>query len=164
MSNAQTAQVNQRLYFARLHLQWLQQALDQQQVAAKVVEQSLSESCLMHLVLAYRAYLAELAEAYSLSGASFDDAEALIEALAGIHKESAEAREIQLLEEGGWLGEMCQRYTQLGASSMAAIATTNAGVIPVLQVSQQLNAESCQHYLESLQKLVESHRSQLEEW
>ena len=50
MANAQRPVVNQRLYFSRLHIDWLSQQLANEEIAKSVLEQSLGESAVFHLI------------------------------------------------------------------------------------------------------------------
>jgi hypothetical protein len=58
--------VNQRLYFAQLHLQWLSRELQNGQLPAMLVEQALGESLLFNLQRIYPAYLLEVAQTNGL--------------------------------------------------------------------------------------------------
>jgi hypothetical protein len=165
MANQQRALVNQRLYFCRLHLSWMQQALEQADVPAHVIEQSLAESVIFHLVTAYRLYLAEVATAYSCPCESLDNTQALMDLLALQQRESAEAREMQQLEQGGWLQELITAFHAILDGRSQSPGKKPAQGIPVLQVAQQaLDYDRCEAFLESFHKLIENQRSRLEEW
>ena len=167
MANEQRPIVNQRLYFCRLHLEYLAVELDRQQTPKVVVEQSLGESIVLHLVLAYRAYLREIAIAYAIPGAAYTTASDLIAALYQSCQQSAEAKELAALEQDGWLCELLTRYCALGSvEAEAKDRPASASGITVMQIDdkQPLDLALCRHYLQSLNELIENQRSRLEEW
>lgn len=162
MANQQRPIVNQRLYFSRLHLQWLQRELAGGELAAATVEQALGESLLFHLYRCYQAYLLELAESYGLYPASIDNATSFMALLDAQGKSSAEANELCALESSNsWLAAMLASATSavLPGNSPATNAT-----IAVVQVGAVGFCECGQKYLDKLSALIENQRGQLEEW
>ena len=166
MNNPQRAAVNQQLYFAKLHLAWLEQALDDAQLPARVVEQSLCESTVFHLNLAYRFYLAEIATAYARPCQSLECAQALEHQLTDLGFDPAELKEIQQLEVSGWLAELLDAQQSIVNGVGGAVKSSSPVLaIPTLQLpSGGLDASRCQSFLESLQALMDSQRGHLEEW
>ena len=167
MANSQRPIVNQRLYFCRLHLQWLEQQLEGEEIPRRVLEQSLGESILFHLVVAYRAYLAEIATAYTASSsASFSDASELVAALEAQGYSSAEARELQQLEQGNsWLAELLSGYQTLGGVEQS-VKSSAPQMITAFEVdaSQKIDLDSASDYFQALNAVIENQRSRLEEW
>ena len=166
MANSQRPVVNQRLYFCCLHLQWLQQQLAEQDVPKLVLEQSLGESTILHLAMAYRAYLTEIAIAYTSSTlSSFDNASALLEFLEAQGYESAEAKELQQLEQGGWLAELLVRYHRLGNEIRAAKpAAVQSIAVAELDSSGAISLDSLSHCFQQLGAVIDNQRARLEEW
>ena len=166
MENPQRPTVNQRLYYCRLHLKWMQQVLEQGEIAKKVIEQSFAESTLFHLVTAYQCYLAEIATAYGSPCEHLEDVETLEQLLSQQQLESAEAREIAELAEGGWLKDLLTAYGSISTASVTAKSPLNhPEAIPAVQLEQSSKGfEQCRLLLDSLQGLIENQRDRLEEW
>jgi hypothetical protein len=157
--------VNQRLYFAQLHLQWLSRELQNGQLPAMLVEQALGESLLFHLQRSYRAYLLEVAQTYGLYPASLDDATSFKALLDAEGKSSAEANELCALESSdSWLSMMLSESTSalLPGNTTPATATIALTQLDVVKVTDF--RDSGQQYLDKLTALIESQRGQLEEW
>jgi len=165
MENPQRPLVNQRLYFCRLHLKWMEQALEAGEITRHIVEQSFSESVLFHLVMAYRVYLAEIATAYGSACDHLDDVTALQQLLAQQQLESAEASEIAELQESGWLQHLLFAYESIPTMGSQAQSSLKPEVIPVTQLQQPvIGLDQYKSLLESLEKLIENQRNRLEEW
>ena len=167
MSNHQRPLVNQRLYFCRLHLDWLGEQLRQQVLAKKLVEQALGESIIHHLVLAYRAYLEEIAVAYNLTPAPFNSAGELIDALADEQQASAEAQEWLLLEEAksSWLSALRRLHSaQSVAPAVASRRSSEAIVYTELDPAQSVDLPLLEGFYQALHDLISRQRNQLEEW
>lgn len=167
MANLQRPLVNQRLYFCRLHLQWLEAQLSEQQLPRQLLERSLGESILLHLVLAYRAYLSEIAEAYAVKEQSFLNADELIAALAVAGFESAEAKELSLLESADrWLGRLLMQFSGISRLDMSVKQNRSASVITSVEQHQEQDFSYLylSDYFLYLSDLIENQRSRLEEW
>ncbi len=167
MANEQRPIVNQRLYFCRLHLEYLFAELEKQRTAKVIVEQSLGESIVLHLVLTYRAYLLEIAAAYTVPLSTFCSASELMAALSHHNHPSAEAQELLALEQDGWLHELLLRYRELGGARNLPRANRSPAqnlVVTHVDSHQVLDAEQCRFYLQSLSELIENQRTRLEEW
>ncbi len=164
MANKQRAMVNQRLYFSRLHLQWLERELASEQLPANIVEQALGESLLFHLQSAYRTYLLELAESYVLYPDSLERAVKLQELLAEQGKSAAEVEQLCQLERGpSWLSPL---LSALDRSVPLSHPGSGQG-IAVVHVSSADSAsllETGRRCLAGLSELIEQQRGQLEEW
>jgi len=167
MANSQRPLVNQRLYYCRLHLQWLTAELDKQSLPKAVLEQALGGSTLVHLVLAYRAYLQEIAEAYNVPLSSFQSVTDLNAMLVLQNTGCAEANELVELEQRGWLKELLLQYQainelrppqHLGASSVQPIMVT--------QVANESSSSlsDCSRFYTQLSELIDNQRTRLEEW
>lgn len=165
MENPQRPLVNQRLYYCRLHVKWMEQALEKGEIARNVIEQSFSESVLFHLVKTYQCYLAEIATAYGAPCEYLGDVMALEQLLSQQQLESAEAREIAELASSGWLGELLETYQAIPAAVSATKSSFSPQAIPAVQVQQSsAGLERSRFLLESMEKLIENQRDRLEEW
>lgn len=163
MSNQQRAVVNQRLYFCQLHLGWLEAQLLKQDIPLRVVEQSLGESMLFHLVLCYRAYLSEVATAYGYPVDNLTHAGQLIDHLSVQQLRSGEAIELSGLElSDSWLSALLSQYEQLGPVNLALSSTDikTISVSPVLE----LDSNVLRNYFNLLNEVIENQRTRLEEW
>jgi hypothetical protein len=172
MANQLRPIVNQRLYFARLHCDWIAQEQERQQLPKRVVEQSLGESVIFHLMLTYKAYLSELGEAYSQPQRCYCSAVELVACLAEQGAESGEAAELAALEQGGessnWLSDLFTLYQQAtnSAQFLPAVAINPVNTIAV-EVGQQvdgLSLKNCIYLHDCLSALIENQRLCLEEW
>lgn len=167
MANQHRSTVNQRLYFARLHLDWLKRELDSEQLPAMTVEQALGESLLFHLCRTYQTYLLEVAETYALFPQQLENATAFKVLLAEQGKSSAQANELAALEcSGSWLSAMLQSST---SALLPAQAVPAKGSIAVIQIESTndagaSNTELLGSYLDKLAALIENQRGHLEEW
>ena len=169
MANAQRPIVNQRLYFCRLHLDWLSQELAREDLPQSVLEQSLGESLLFHLMMAYRAYLQEIAVAYSTPVHDVHNAQQLLTRLESNGYTSAEASELKGLEEAeSWLAELFQRYRSVGSLQRAAAVIRPQSLAREQHCTEgttgPLTNTECQGYFQALTAVIDNQRSRLEEW
>ncbi|MEE8059090.1 MAG: DUF6586 family protein [Pseudomonadales bacterium] len=166
MANAQRPIVIQRLYFCRLHLEWWSAELARQETPKAIIEQSLGESTLFHLVMAYRAYLQEIATAYTVPAIDYVNAGDLIATLSAQGYDSAEARELAALEVGmGWLAGLLTQYSALGPLR-GPTAVSSLQVISASQVNNTdpIGLEDCRDYFQALSEIIDNQRTRLEEW
>jgi Family of unknown function (DUF6586) len=172
MSVPQRAIVNQRLYFCRLHLDCLEQQLSQQVVPKHVLEQSLGESFLFHLVMTYRAYLAEIAEACSVSSSDLEagltSAEHLLDLLRDNKTYCAAAEELSALEStASWLSSLLVAFhlSATGALQTPPVAaSTGIAVKQIESDTDTVGLRAGRNLLRLLGELIENQRLQLEEW
>jgi hypothetical protein len=167
MANAYRSEVNQRLYFCRLHIESLATLLKEQQIAKSVLEQAFGESVLSHLVLTYRTYLAELALAYAVDCKPPESASQLVDILSKEGHVSAEAKELVALEEQGrWLDSMLQQYHSIGSilSSVKPRASGNFIASSSADDTSVYTLPGLQSYFDHLSELIDNQRTRLEEW
>ena len=168
MTYSQQAIVNQRLYFCRLHIDWLEQKLQQQDLPKHVLQQSLGESIIFHLVLAYQAYLSELYQAYTTLSCAVLSAHELIGQLGQKNMQSAEARECLLLESNEqWLGQLLEQFQTLGPVETKRVSNTAPQSIAFSEVDindPSFNVQRLKSYLDHLNTLINNHRSHIQEW
>ncbi|ARN75676.1 DUF6586 family protein [Oceanicoccus sagamiensis] len=167
MANAQRPVVNQRLYFCKLHLDWLAQQLANQDIPKSVLEQSLGESILFHLINSYQAYLAEIAIAYNLPPADFINADTLIEALKQGGFYSAEANELRELElADSWLSRLIREYQAVGPIYRAGKSSNNSQIVAFSSQdnSGTMDLDVLKQCWQQLSGVIENQRARLEEW
>ncbi len=157
--------VNERLYYCRLHLDWFDREVERAVLPRRVIEGALGDSAFHHLLLAYRAYLAEIASDNGLPAPALVDASGLIAALAAIGRESAEASHLNQLESSSsWLSTII-RFDRQPPQPPASSVTLVKGDIPLLQQSDRQSVrDEAEHCLTELQALIDSQRGCLEEW
>lgn len=168
MPSSQRPLVNQRLYFARLHGDWLREKLDEQQHPRSVVEQALGESLVLHLVMVYRAYLKEIAEAYQLQTEALSARE-LSRQMTQQAVNSAECEELCALEDAGqWVAHLLGYFQHIGSdntgSRVSAGRSSDLGIPVQVIDSQAINAKELLHIQQQLQALIDKQRACLEEW
>lgn len=166
MANEQRPEVNQRLYFCRLHLGFMSSEFEKQKIARTVVEQALAESTVLHLMLAYRAYLREIAMANGIAAEKMAGAQELIAVLSGQGHQAAEADELLALEQDGWLGELLLLYQGLADQAPASPHSGSAQGIALTQLASEERPtfERCQQYFNRLTDIIENQRTRMEEW
>ena len=167
--------VNQRLYFARLHCDWLRHELARQELPKRVAEQSLGQSVVFHLVCAYRAYLSEIAEAYSQPAGAYHSAGQLVEQMARQNLDCGEALELNTMEfaenteSTAWLRDLLAHFQRVldnpaTLSSSSLSQPKQAIVVTQLESDDDLTQKRCQYFYESLLHIIESQRLRLQEW
>jgi len=174
MSGIYLARTNQKLNFARLHIDALKGAVDSTGWNKHALIESYNESVLFHLVSAYDAFLREIAELYRLDTEHLKGYRSLVQELESSGQESPEIGEIVKLEadELSWLHKLLAAYEACwhGSDQRSAVtATSSVSEIHVLQVNPD-HAEDAdiivelENWLISLRELVERLRSGMQEW
>ena len=154
------AQVNQKLYYARLLLEHA--------AAATAVEgasqQALLQGALFHLTVAYRTYLAEILGLNSIdSNAVFDARTALKSAQDGI---SPELSELAALEQcGDWPARLLGAYNEAAAAAphSAPISPPAADSIAVANITAMVDVATCTEWLQTFESLLDRQRQHLQE-
>lgn len=154
--------VNQRLFHFHLQLKGGQSSPEL--LSAQV------ESLCFHLVLAYRAYLYELAANYLLDKSAVESAISLQQMLRSRQMESGEVNYLVQLEQqhGSWLFELLNSYRKIqqpppapaasskGDINLFTIADNEVEGLPTLQAVTAFGA--------ALTDLIEQQRSGFDEW
>ncbi len=153
---------NEKLYHAQL---LIGQALQ----AEGALQRALIEAVLFELVLAYRAFLSEIAAA---AGAKLqaDDARRMQQLLQQRQIDSSSINELVALERSGdWPAQLLQAHA--GAVALETVSKTSSAqsVDPLRLVAVdgdfgEADAERCQRWLQSLQIFVDGQRAFLQEW
>lgn len=162
-ANQQRPVVNQRLYFAHLHLQWLERELASEDLPAATVEQALGESLFFHLQAAYRSYLLEIAESYGLFPQSLDSARDFQLLLEREGKTAAQVTELVGLETSdSWLAYLLSNATDAVLPVNKVPSGSNIALVEL--ATGETTVERAKHCCEQLSALIENQRVQLEEW
>ncbi|WP_409526250.1 DUF6586 family protein [Nitrincola sp. MINF-07-Sa-05] len=175
MSDVYLIRTNQKLNFARLHLDALKAAHDSTSWSKHALIESFQESILFHLSTAYLAFMREIAERYSFDSASVRTLQDLRQCFEQSGQESPEVLELESLQEreDSWLCQMqaayaaCWQATNLKADRMESAQSHSE--IQVMQINPDHAEDSevmaeYQSWLSALRDMVERQRSGMQEW
>jgi len=175
MSDIYLIRTNQKLNFARLHLDALKLAHESTSWSKHALIESYQESILFHLSTAYLAFLREIAERYSFEAGSVNTLQELRQCFEQSGQESPEVLELESLQghEQSWLCQLqaaydaCWQATDLKAEQVDPAKSHSE--IQVMQINPdhaedpEVMAEY-QSWLSSLRDMVERQRSGMQEW
>ena len=133
----------------------------------RVLEQSLGESAIFHLIKTYQAYLAEIAAAYTVPQTNIGNAVELLELLQAEGRNSAEAQELYELElADSWLSELQHQYNGIGPVDRVSISPQNSQIMAFSSASNSstLDLQKIKQYWQQLTTIIENQRERLEEW
>ena len=174
MSNIYISRTNQKLMFAKLHLDQLKLAEQGSGWSKHAQIESYEESILFHLVSAYSAYLREIAEVYRLEPEKISTRDELLEQLEAKGVEAPEAKELTLLAGGdSWLSQLLAAYRAcwVAQNREQAAASDHASLseIQVVQVNPDHSSdaqviEQLEGWINSMRELVDRQREGLKEW
>lgn len=174
MSNIYIARTNQKLLFAKVHLDQLKQAAQSSGWNKHAQIESYEESILFHLVSAYSAYLREIAEVYRLDPLKISTRDELLEQLEENGMEAPEAKELtELAGRDSWLSQTLKAYRACWVAQDREQAThsdhASLSEIQVVQVNPDHSQdgeviEQLEGWLNSLRELVDRQRESLKEW
>lgn len=174
MSSIYISRTNQKLYFARLHLDQLKAAEQGAGWSKHALIDSFTESVLFHLYCAYHSFLREIAEVYRIDPKGIETLEQLEQALAAQGLETPEVRELQQLQAGdGWLGQMERAYRACWSAEdrcqVSRGGHQSQSEIHVVQVNpdhgdEHQVIEQLNQWMAAFQGLVERLRESMKEW
>ncbi len=174
MGSVYISRTNQKLTFARLHLDQLKGAQESIGWNKHALIESFNESLLFHLDSGYLSFLREIAEIYRLKPETVSCLADLQVRLEEKGLEAPEVNEIgQLLGEDRWLGQMQAAYAACwqAQDSEQAKSSHHASVseIHVVQVNpdyadEQSVIAQLELWLENFSALVERQREAMCEW
>ncbi|MCV6589920.1 MAG: hypothetical protein OIF57_13000 [Marinobacterium sp.] len=174
MSCIYLARTNQKLNFARLHLDALRAGCDSTGWSKHILIESYNESVLFHLASAYDAFLHEIAERYSLDVSHIDSYRTLAADLESSGQECPELSELSVLENDpdSWLHKMVRAYEACWKATDRAAPVQSSSSVSEIHVAQ-INpshtdeaaiVEECQSWLDALRDLIDRQRSGMQEW
>ncbi|SIS58489.1 DUF6586 family protein [Neptunomonas antarctica] len=175
MSNIYLVRTNQKINFARIHLDALTEAQGSTGWSKHAMIESYNESVLFHLASAYSSFLREVAEKYRFATNVIDSLADLESLLDASGQESPERSELAALEQNdaSWLHKMLAAYHACwqAADNHSVVASDQVSVseIHVLQINPD-HAEDgdilaeYRHWLNEFRSLVERLRSDMQEW
>lgn len=175
MSDIYVARTNQKLAFARLHLDALVQAQGSTGWSKHALIESYHESVLFHLRGALHAFVREVGEHYRLACDQIDDIAGLQAQLERTGQESPELNELQQLssQAGGWMQKLQHAYDACWQASdvrgRLPEAEQSLSEIHVVQINPDHSEDAdllseCQHWFNTLRALVERLRNSMLEW
>ncbi len=174
MSCVYLARTNQKLNFARIHLDALRGGCQSTGWNKHILIESYNESVLFHLASAYGAFLREIAERYQLDVSHIDGYRTLADDLENSGQECPELKELSVLEaeQGSWLHKMIHAYEACWRATDKAApvnAASSLSEIHVAQVNPDHTDESAiveeyQGWLDALRDLIDRQRTGMQEW
>lgn len=174
MAEVYLARTNQKLTFARLHLEALANAQASSGWSKHALIESYQESILFHLMSAYVSLLREIAERYRVNAQSIKEIHALQQAFDAAGFESPELSELIALQENpaSWLHKLHNAYEACWLATdkaKVASAETSLSEIQVMQVNPDHSEDSgvYQEYaswLTEFRTLIERQRAGMQEW
>lgn len=174
MSNIYISRTNQKLSFAKLHLDHLKKAEQGSGWSKHASIESFEESILFHLVSAYSSYVREIAAVYYLQPEKITTRDELQQQLEDKGMEASEAKELGILAAtDSWLSQLLAAYRacwqaqerdQASSSEHASLSE-----IQVVQVNPDHSSDKevisqLEGWLDNLRELVERQRESLKEW
>ncbi|KAA0875831.1 DUF6586 family protein [Nitrincola tapanii] len=174
MSELYLARTNQKLNFARLHLDALAQAHASNAWSKHALIESYQESVLFHLASALDSFLREIAERYRFDANALQDMSDLARLFEGSGQESPELTELQALQGDpkSWLARLQKAYAacwRVVAKAPQASASESLSEIHVMQLNPN-HAEDpdvfqeYQLWLDALRDLITRQREGMQEW
>ena len=173
MSEVYLARTNQKLNFARLHLDALKNAQNSSAWSKHALIESYQESVLFHLASTYSALLREVAERYSVETESIVGLPDLVLGFEKAGYESPELSELQQLEarQDSWLHKLLKAYAAcwVAVDKQTATISSSLSEIHVMQVNpdhaedQDVYTEY-QAWLSNMRQLVDRLREGMQEW
>jgi hypothetical protein len=174
MSGIYLARTNQKLSFARIHLDQLKRAQSDTSWNKHALIESYNESVLFHLTSAYDAFLREIAELYKVDTETLSGYRSLAAELDKTGVESPEIAQLSSLEADnkGWLHKLMSAYEACWHGSdkqSQPTETSSVSEIHVLQVNPD-HAEDgeiideYETWFESLSELINRLREGMQEW
>ncbi len=175
MSDIYVARTNQKLAFARLHLDALMQAQGSSGWSKHALIESYHESILFHLKGAFHAFVREVGEHYRLACERIDDIAGLQAQLELTGQESPELNELEQLLglEGSWVQKLQHAYAACWSASDSKVAAPAASQslseIHVVQINPDHSEDDgllheYQQWFAELRALVDRLRSAMQEW
>lgn len=168
------ARTNQKLYFARLHLDQLKAAQSSTSWSKHALIESFNESILFHLASAYSVFLREIAEVYALDPRGVDSLDQLEAKLLDKGVETPEVGELRQLEAGDtWLSQMLAAYAACWVAEDQHSAQTQGhhsrSEIHVVQVNPDHAedgeiARQLADWMDQLRGLLDRLRESMKEW
>jgi hypothetical protein len=163
---------NQKLYFARVHLDEIRRAQeDDTLLNRKLVIRANTESALFHLYCAYQSLLWEIANAYDVTMESHLALVDLLAIFQKANKVSAELNQLSELEKnpGSWLSAMLLGWSRVRSFDQAknqstASASASLNAIAVCDISEDSSLKQLEQWHQELRMISEHFRGFLEEW
>ncbi|MEH6822888.1 MAG: DUF6586 family protein [Motiliproteus sp.] len=174
MSNIYISRTNQKLLFAKLHLDCLKQAEQSSGWSKHAQIESFGESVLFHLVSAYSAYLREIAQVYFLEPEKISTRDELLEQMEVKGLEAPEAKELSLLAgSDSWLSQLLAAYRacwvaqdreQAAHSGHASLSEIHVVQVNPDHASDLAVITQLEGWVNSMRELVDRQREGMKEW
>lgn len=174
MSDIYVARTNQKLSFARLHLEALHAAQDSHGWSKHALIESYHESVLFHLQGAVHAFLREIGEHYRIDCDAIGDIAALQALLENTGQESPELNELEQLsaQKSSWLQRLGRAYAACWQASDRRVnqqPEQSVSEIHVIQINpdhaeDRALMQEYEQWFAELRTLIDRLRSSMQEW
>ncbi|RLT88794.1 MULTISPECIES: DUF6586 family protein [unclassified Ketobacter] len=171
MAKHKLSQSNQKRYFARFYLEAIENTENDESILnRKALLMAHRQSCLFHLVGAYRAFIWEVANTYDESYVATQSLQELLLQARANGKVVTELERVYELEStsGSWLQAMMKMWERINAvdpdATTQAKETMNLNAIEVRVVSETDDFTQLHDWYENLSSLIEEIRQLLSEW
>tara|TARA_R110002073_G_scaffold31930_2_gene97403 strand:- start:675 stop:1193 length:519 start_codon:yes stop_codon:yes gene_type:complete len=172
MANPYIGLVNRQLAFTRYQLN---SRLEETNAAERLRNQGALYAGVWHLSLAYKNYLAEVGANYKLTKPEASQkATDLCQALESMNKSPAEAKELERLEQEGFIAEVFKALMQIERIAPDMVAPAPADIeerdpLKMVDVSGETEEftfgfESLAQWAQKFKSLIERHREQMIEY
>jgi hypothetical protein len=166
MAASPTAIVNQRLYYCRLHLDWLS-VITRDADSSPAAFYAAEESLVYHLIMAYQAYLEELADKFGCIDLHAATAVELAAKIVDQGYRPSELGQLLVLETSpdSWLSTLQACYQ--GRATIDFNPATPNAEINIISINNELGGKvkaDCKNIFDSLKSLIDSQRETTEEW
>lgn len=174
MSNIYISRTNQKLLFAKLHLDYLKKAEQGSGWSKHAQIESFEEAVLFHLVSAYSSFLREIAEVYHLDPEKISTRDELLAQMELQGMESPEVKELSLLAgSDSWLSQLLAAYRACWKAQAKEHAShsghASLSEIQVVQVNPDHSSDTeviaqLEGWMNNMRELVDRQREGLKEW
>jgi len=169
MAKHKPGKSNQKLYFAKIHIDAIREAeTNDSLLNKKAVITAFRESCLFHLVSAYHAFLNEMLNTYDVVLSPMDSLADIQAQLTSQGRPSSELTRFQQLASSGWLANMLSAWSEVQGHALEKSTSIPAAVMPgaidVLQAEPVNEVVQLELWRNELAREIEALRSLLAEW
>lgn len=171
MAKHQLSQSNQKRYFARFYLEAIENTKNDETILnRKALLMAHQQSCLFHLVGAYRAFIWEVANTYDEAYENSQSLHGLLQLAREHGKTVTELERVYALESsaGSWLNNMMSMWQHIDnvnpEVATQAKEAVNLNAIEVRVVSDIDELAQLHDWYDNLSQLIEEIRQMLSEW
>lgn len=169
MAKYKQGKSNQKLYFAKIHIDAIKDAeANDTLLNKKAVIAAFRESSLFHLVSAYHAFLNEMLNTYDVVLSPMDSLADIQAQLTSQGRPSSELERFQQLESSGWLTDLLSAWDEVQNHALekkpSTLKAAVSGAIDVLQAEPVNEVVQLELWRNKLASEIDALRSLLTEW